>query len=153
MLLTVTALRKHRFPLHGELRFDWVGSLLHTQARGPFNLEMVQAGMRRLKGMGDLWPADGRLIELVEWHECMLMPPEAFADWETRMDRIAAAGYAPKLNLIVAPKDIEGRWPMLDRYAAVYRRSRVVEVFEALEPALARAQQQMEAWASARPHS
>lgn len=140
MHITLDTLKTHRFPGHGEITVDWAGGLLHTQVRGPFNFEMVQQGMRLIGSLGtELWPADGLVVELVEWHDSMLMPPEALRYVEDKLARFAATGRTPLCTLSVVPAEIEARWLMLPRIKAIWERSRPVEVFETLAPALARA--------------
>jgi hypothetical protein len=145
MRVTLDTLKAHRFPGHGELSMDWEGAILHTQARGPFNLEMVQQGMRLLGALGSkLWPADDIVIELVHWHDSMLMPPDAIQYFEQKVMRFAESGRAPRHTLVVAAPDIEARWLMLPRVTKIWQRSRPVEVFESLEPALARASERLQ---------
>jgi hypothetical protein len=140
MRVTLDTLKTHRFPGHGELTLEWAGALLHTQARGPFNLEMVEQGLKLMAALGaQCWPAEGLEVELVEWHESMLMPPEAWNLFERKLTRFADIGRVPRHTLLVAPPDIEGRWLMVPRVCALWERSRPVEVFEQLAPAAARA--------------
>lgn len=141
MQVTLDTLRRHQFPAHGAMTVDWEGRLLHIQLRGPFNREMVRDGMRLLARLArQMWPADGRIVELVQWHSSMLMPPEAIADFDRWVAEFAAQGFVPQRTLVVVQPDVEGRWLMLPRLAPSWQGSRPLEVFDDLAQALARAE-------------
>lgn len=146
MQVTLDTLKHHRFPPHGGMSVNWEGRLMHVQLRGPFNREMVHEGVALLDRMGrSAWPADGRLVELTQWHSSMLMPPDAVEDFRRAVDHFAEQGFNAQHTLIVAAPDVEGRWLMLPKLEPMWRRWRPLEVFDNLPDAMARAQALLQA--------
>ncbi|MBH9579219.1 hypothetical protein [Inhella proteolytica] len=130
-----------RFPAHGEVQIDWNDRLLLIQARGPFNAELMVRGTTAIADLRAARPADGRYVELVHWQDSMLMPPEAWVRFEKAVRLFVSAGLNGTHTLCVAAPEVEARWLMLPRMVALWEESRPVELFEQLEPALARARE------------
>jgi hypothetical protein len=119
-----------RFPAHGELTVDWEGALMLSRMRGPFNTEAIREGMSLLAHVGQAqWPADGRVVEVVEWIGSMLMSPEALGWFGQCAQRFFDAGFTPVHTVVIAPLDVEGRSFVLPALLKVWTPAHPTTVF------------------------
>lgn len=117
-----------RFPLHGQTAVEVAGPLLRVVARGPFNLELVQAQCRLLGAAGVELPADRRYLELVEYQQSVLMPAEAWTAMEQFIDAGVAKGFCSLGTVLVLDPSVEGASLFGDRVKRLWSRSRPVWV-------------------------
>lgn len=118
------------------------GRLLRIDAWGPFNLELVQAQIRLLRSeVKPLLPLEGGFVELIHYHESILMPEPAWQALQCFVDQSAALGFAAQTTLILLGEEVEGGFMFAERLASIWARSRPVQVLrraDELEEALQR---------------
>lgn len=117
-----------RFPAHGRLQIEAGERLLHFRCRGPFNEEWVKASARAiLAAIPNLHP-DHRFVELLEFHDSLLMSPSTLAALTRLVDDAVARGFVPLATVMLVADDVEGRSLMLQRLVKCWGGSRPLVV-------------------------
>lgn len=110
-----------RFVPHGLVNARYAEDILCVEARGPFNLELMQAlGQLRLALIDQLRSRE-RFGHMLIIHNSALMSLEAFAQYQR--DRAAVYGTAirfPCANAVVVGPDVEGWQLMASRIRSIY---------------------------------
>jgi hypothetical protein len=127
-----------QFRLHGRTRVHLDGRVLHVQAWGPFNLELVQAQSRLLRSqIGPNLPPDGQFFELISYFDSILMPEDAWACLYGMVDAAVAKGVKALGTVVCIGDEVEGSSFFADRLVATWGRSR--PALRARNPAQAQA--------------
>lgn len=119
---------RSRFPLHGRTEVLVQGRILRSVGWGPFNLELVQAQLRLLSRAVLLLPEDRRYLELAEYRDSLLMPPEAWDQLGQFIDHGVRLGYCAQTTVLVGGPGVEGYELFGERFRKLWSRSRPVEV-------------------------
>jgi hypothetical protein len=124
-----TAFDDAEFRAHGRTRVEVDGRLLRIDAWGPFNLELVQAQIRLLRSeVKPLLPLEGGFVELIHYHESILMPEPAWQALQCFVDQSAALGFGARTTLILVGEEVEGGFMFAERLASIWASSRPVQL-------------------------
>ena len=119
--LTTADFSSGRFLPHGLVNVRYSDDILRVEARGPVNLELMQAlGQLRQTLVAQL-RASARFAHMLIIRDSALMSPEAFAKY--RQDRAAVYGSAiryPRANAIVVGPEVEGWELMAPKISEIY---------------------------------
>jgi hypothetical protein len=132
------------FRPHGQVDIWADGSIIRLEARGPFNLEGVQAMGLAMRDLFASVPVDRRFGDIMVMHESLMASPDALAAFEDFLQAMSKAKTAPTAVAYVAAPEVEGRSLMLPIFAEIYaRHGRRFAAFEQLEPAEAWIREQL----------
>jgi hypothetical protein len=134
------------FRAHGQIEMWREGAVVRLRAQGPFNREAVQALGDALRDLLQQDPPPAHFADVLELQGSMMTSPEALADFEQFLARMAQLRNPPAAVAYVVPPEVEGRELMLPLFARLYaRHGRQFAAFDRLEPALTWIGQQLQA--------
>lgn len=111
------------FQPHGEFSCWMENGLLVWQARGPFNLEALQAYGRTRQAAFARWQLDDKpLAAILHWVGSALMSPEAFTHYERSFAAFIESRHHYVAVAWVGGPDIEGLDFMRSRFAPMFDR-------------------------------
>ena len=111
------------FRPHGEFWCWMEGSLLMWEARGPFNLEALQAYGLTRRAAFERWQLDDRpLAAVMHWQVSALMSPAAFDFYERSFTAFIQSRHQYVAVAWVGDSGVEGLDLMRLRYEPLFRR-------------------------------
>lgn len=146
--LDTHAFERGGFPAHGRVRVHYADRVLHFEAEGPFNVELMLAFERAMVLCVHELPADNRYVDLVEFRHSALMTDEAWARFENFVQAAVQQGFRSRALVLVMPPELEAGNLLLPRLRRVWRDAPqflVVETLAAARQAIA-ALRAAEAW-------
>lgn len=126
------------FRPHGEF-WCWMDQdVLMWRARGPFNLEALQAFAYTRRAAFTRWQLDERpLAAVMQWEHSALMSPEAFEAYQCSFDAFIQSRHHYVAVAWVGTAEVEGLDLMRLRYAPLFERHGLAfQVFPDVAPAL-----------------
>lgn len=111
------------FRPHGMFSCWMEGALLVWEARGPFNLEALQAFSRTRQAAFARWRLDDQpLAAVMHWVGSALMSPEAFALYERAFEAFIVSRHNYVAVAWVGGPEVEGLDFMRSRFAPLFDR-------------------------------
>jgi hypothetical protein len=111
------------FRPHGMFSCWMEGDLLVWEARGPFNVEALQAYGRTRQAAFTRWQLDDRpLAAIMHWAGSALMSPDAFALYERAFEAFIVSRHHYVAVAWAGGPDIEGLDFMRQRFAPLFER-------------------------------
>ena len=109
------------FRPHGRFSCWMEDGLLVWQARGPFNLEALQAYGRTRQAAFERWQLDDKPIAAVmHWVGSALMSPDAFAQYARNFEAFIASRHLYAAVAWVAHGEVEGLDLMRSRFEPLF---------------------------------
>ncbi len=107
-LSSTDALPSPRFPAHGRVEYQIQGDCLIGDARGPFNLELVEQLQRLLPPLVMPLRGEGGWVHLCRFQHSALTSPEALLALEALMAGLVVNQVAPRRTAFVMDETVEG---------------------------------------------
>lgn len=124
------------FPPHGRVELWAEGSVVHIEARGPFNREAVLAVGRAMRDLFADRPVGRVFADILVMRDSLVASPDALVAFEQFLAAMSAADFAPQVVAYVVAPEVEGRSLMLPLFSAIYaRHGREFAAFEGMAEA------------------
>ncbi len=121
--LTTDSVTEEIFCPHGRLEFTSKESIIHIDAIGPFNQEVIEAvGRIEPKMLHEITKKYGSWSEIIVYQNSCVYSPEGLLALEKYINQLSMNKIAPKKSAFVISEDVEGQGMMGFIYSALYKR-------------------------------